>query len=239
MDQLKQNNILFSALCFQETWFSDSMDQIENYICISRGKLCSEHGGLAVYLHQNYNFENLDLFINSEIWEAQFINLNNRNGKTIVLGNVYRPPKCTTDEMLRHFINDEMLRHFINEIDRVLVEINKTKSVVMLAGDFNINLLKIYERPIFIEYFETLYSNNLVPTLTLPTRITDISATLIDNIFINVNRKLCASGIIITDISDNFPSFCRINIKNEYVKPPKYMFFRRYTAANINNLYHD
>ena len=81
------------------------------------------------------------IFINSEIWEAQFIKiLNNRNGKTIVLGNIYRPPKCTTDEMLRHFIN---------EIDRVLVEINKTKSVVMLAGDFNINLLKIYERPSF------------------------------------------------------------------------------------------
>ena len=50
---------------------------------------------------------------------------------------------------------------------------------------------------------------------------------------------MCASGIIITDISDHFPSFCQINIKNEYVKPPKYMFCRRYTAANINNLYHD
>ena len=69
-NKLKQNNILFSALCFQETWFGDSTDltlyQIENYICISRSKQCSEHGGLAVYLHQKYNFENLDLFINSD-----------------------------------------------------------------------------------------------------------------------------------------------------------------------------
>ena len=82
-------------------------------------------------------------------------------------------------------MTDEVLQQFINELQSVLVDINKTKSIVIIAGDFNINLLKMYVRHLFKEYFEMLISYNLINTLSLPTRVTDTSATLIDNIFIN------------------------------------------------------
>ena len=104
-------------------------------------------------------------------------------------------------------MTDEVLQQFINELQSVLVDINKTKSIVIIAGDFNIILLKMYDRHLFKEYFETLISYNLIPTLSLPTRVTDTSATLIDNTFINLNKNLYFSGIIITDISDLFPCF--------------------------------
>ena len=229
LNKLRQNNILISALCLQETWFGDddrlSLFQIENYNCISKQKHCSEHGGLSIYLHHDYFFEYYNIFDNWEVWEGQFIKiLNNNNTKNIILGNIYRPPKGMTDEVLQQFIN---------ELQSVLVDINKTKSIVIIAGDL-INLLKMYDRHLFQEYFEMLISYNLIPILSLPTRVTDTSATLIDNIFINLNKDLYSSGIIITDISDHVPCFCKLKIKVDYIKPPKYIFFRKLNETNIN-----
>ena len=44
--------------------------------------------------------------------------------------------------------------------------------------------------------------------MTLPTRITDRSATLIDNIFLNIQLHMQTSGnIITTSISDRLPQF--------------------------------
>ena len=77
-------------------------------------------------------------------------------------------------------------------------------------------------------------------TLTLPTHISDSSATLIDNIFSNTtNKMLHFSGIIITDISDHFPCFYQLKISRDYVKPDKYMFYRKYNEGNLNKLYHE
>jgi hypothetical protein len=56
-----------------------------------------------------------------------------------------------------------------------------------MLGDFNIDLLKINENPAVKEYFENLITLGMYPEITLPTRITDTSATLIDNIFSNVS----------------------------------------------------
>ena len=80
----------------------------------------------------------------------------------LVFHKLYGPPKGMTDEVLQQFIN---------ELQSVLVDINKTKSIVIIAGDFNINLLKMYDRHLFKEYFEMLISHNLIPTLSLPTRV--------------------------------------------------------------------
>ena len=46
------------------------------------------------------------------------------------------------------------------------------------------------------------------------------------------------SGIIITDISDSdhFPCFYQLKISRDYVKPDKYMFYRKYKEENLNKL---
>ena len=56
-----------------------------------------------------------------------------------------------------------------------------TKSYIM--GDFNINLLKDdVHRPIHDLYLDLVYSHSLILTIYKPTRITEHSATIIDNI---------------------------------------------------------
>ena len=56
-----------------------------------------------------------------------------------------------------------------------------------------------------------------MPMITLPTRVTDHSATLIDHIIVNTellkNQGEITSGIIFSDISDHLPNF--IIIKNQ------------------------
>ena len=52
-----------------------------------------------------------------------------------------------------------------------------------------------------------MYSNCFIPYITLPTRITPRSKTLIDNIFYNNFDDSIISGNIITDISDHLAQF--------------------------------
>ena len=76
-----------------------------------------------------------------------------------------------------------------------------------------------------------------MPVLTLPTRITDSSATLIDNIFTNTLTSLNSSGIIISELSDHFPCFYHLKLSKDYLKPPKFVFKRNFSDKNVERLY--
>ena len=52
-----------------------------------------------------------------------------------------------------------------------------------------------------------MFSLGLYPLIDKPTRITDHSATLIDNIFTNELDSNINSGLLISDISDHLPIF--------------------------------
>ena len=69
------------------------------------------------------------------------------------------------------------------------------------------NLLNFGKKRGTHQFLEELFHNNYTPQITLPTRITDRSATLIDNIFLNTQRHKQTSGNITTSISDHLPQF--------------------------------
>ncbi len=52
---------------------------------------------------------------------------------------------------------------------------------MILAGDFNIDLLKLNEKNIISEYFDIITSNSFYPKITVPTWLTNNHGTLIDN----------------------------------------------------------
>ena len=52
-------------------------------------------------------------------------------------------------------------------------------------GDYNINLLKVESHSLTADFNDLMYSYGLIPLITRPTRVTENSATLIDNIFTN------------------------------------------------------
>ena len=68
-----------------------------------------------------------------------------------------------------------------------------------------------------------LYSHNLLPVITKPTRITNHTGTLIDHIYTNsVNRLI--SGVIPVEVSDHLPIFCTVETS---LKKHNDQFYRR------------
>ena len=74
-------------------------------------------------------------------------------------------------------------------------------------GDYNINLLHFGTHQKTNEFLDDVISQGFVPNITKPTRITPISATLIDHIYSNHTYANFNSGIIITDVADHFGIF--------------------------------
>ena len=52
-----------------------------------------------------------------------------------------------------------------------------------------------------------MYSIGLYPLVDRPTRISNHSFSLIDNIFTNVTNNNVTSGILVSDITDHLPIF--------------------------------
>ncbi len=68
---------------------------------------------------------------------------------------------------------------------------------MILAGDFNIDLLKINEKNIISEYFNMITS--IYPKITVPTRLTNTHGTLIDHFLCKLtdNTINATSGVLI------------------------------------------
>ena len=83
-------------------------------------------------------------------------------------------------------------------------------------------------------YLDTLVSNSFLPAITLPTRVTKTSSTLIDHIFKRISQTEFFGGTIEYDISDHNLNF--ILLKTVYSKPPKCnVTFRNTCNNNLNN----
>ena len=69
---------------------------------------------------------------------------------------------------------------FGTELVRVLGLLQGTDAYIM--DDFNVDLLKLETHGLTSDYFGEFTSQGFYPLVSLPTRLTDTTATLIDNI---------------------------------------------------------
>ena len=82
-----------------------------------------------------------------------------------------------------------------------------------VCGDYYIDLLKVNTNKHYGEHFDEIISQGFIPKITLLTRISEHSSTLIDNIFTsNIDEKE-SSGILLNQISDHQMIFTLINRK--------------------------
>ena len=80
-----------------------------------------------------------------------------------MIGNIYRPPRSL----------NENYNEFINEFSNAISSLkNNHKQNLILAGDFNINMLKINEQENCSSFFDMLTSFSLFPQITCPTKKT-------------------------------------------------------------------
>ena len=86
-------------------------------------------------------------------------------------------------------------------------KIPNEKKFLFLMGDFNVNLLNYACHNDTNDFINTMISHYLLPYILHPTRVTDHSATVTDNIFSNSASYESISENIISQISDHFPQF--------------------------------
>ena len=70
-----------------------------------------------------------------------------------------------------------------------------------ICEDFNIDILKHNTHNCTRTFLYYMYSFGLYPLITKPSRITDITAMLIDNTFTNELQFQVNSGLLIIDVT--------------------------------------
>ena len=90
----------------------------------------------------------------------------------------------------------------------------KKKKLLFIMGDFNFNQLNYESHTETNDFLNTMISHYLPSHILQPTRVTDHSATVIDNIFSSNTEHNTLSGSILSRISDHFPQFLVITKVN-------------------------
>ena len=118
----------FSIICFSETWSNDE-NLSKNSLLLNENKKYRRGGGVAIFVHESlcYTKQN-NLCINCEAIESLSIKISNNDFKNINFNIVYRPPDGDLEVCENYFRS--ILSH--NSI---------RNNSVILAGDFNINVL--------------------------------------------------------------------------------------------------
>ena len=94
---------------------------------------------------------------------------------------------------------------FLADLDDNLRKINKRKS--FLLGDFNYNILSCDE-PNVAKFIDVMCDHGFSSLINRPTRITDNSSTLLDQIWTNSNTLRKIKRCIITFLSGYNDEYC-------------------------------
>ena len=108
-------------------------------------------------------------------------------------------------------------------------------------GDFNLNLLNYAKDIGTYEFLESVFSNNFIPQINLPTRITGTSSALIDDILINSQENVYTSGNLTTSLSDHLPQFTIIEnlLSDTLVKKDVKTLKRDFSKFHSDNFIRD
>lgn len=206
MAYLESLAVKFDVIALSETWLSPENCHLPyishqyNHIYNTRNHRAG--GGVSLFIDKKYTFVQIaDLTISNESMECIFTQINPLTPTTnpIVIGCVYRPPNTDIPTFLTHLT--DILQH--PKIQ------NKT---CYILGDFNFNLLNHDSHSPTADFINTFFTANYIPLITKPTRITQHSSTLLDNIFTNsTNFHNTHSGILISDVTDHLPVFHLLN----------------------------
>ena len=143
---------------------------------------------------------------------------------SIIVGCIYRHPSSNLDS-------------FISQFENLIRSLNQSKHQIFILGDMNIDFLKVGSHSKTEDYLDMLYSSNLLPVITKPTRITSHTSTLIDHIYTNASTDQIIPGIVTMDISDHLPTFCLIRRQITRLKPKR--FFRDYSNFDSETYLND
>ena len=116
-----------------------------------------------------------------------------RRSKKYTLCNMYRTPSEIVED----------LNNFTTEFATLLSHMKAIRLSSYVCGDYNTDLLKVTRNNHYCEHIDEIISQGFILKITLPTRISEHSGTLIDNIFTSNIDERGSSDILLNQISDH------------------------------------
>ena len=189
--------------------------KFQGYKTVQKLRKNKRGGGVAILVKEGIEYEETAGAITPNI---EYLTIKIKQIGTIT--NTYLPPANITRASI------DTLKQIINP-----------KETNYIVGDFNINFLD--DRPDQsdaspIEWIHEMNAEKRLYPLTLnPTRITEKTATLIDNILTNERKNIC-TGVIAAHIADHLCPFVIIKDKEkkQHENKPKMIRIREMKEAN-------
>lgn len=167
---MNSNNI--DILCVTEHWLKnyEFMFSFNNHkVASSFSRVGAKCGGSLILINNSFKFKEradiVSLSVERTI-EIACIEL-----EQLIVMSVYRPPASAYDL-------------FEKIMDEALAKISDKNKSIIVCGDFNVDLLE--DNNICTRFKSLFLCHNLKNLFLEPTRITETSATCIDNIFSNI-----------------------------------------------------
>ncbi|XP_065684072.1 uncharacterized protein LOC136096582 [Hydra vulgaris] len=151
-----------------------------------------------------------------KLLESVFVEIIIPKKSNIIIGCIYRHPSMDISEFIKSYL--------IPLFEKLCMEKNKT---TFLIGDFNVDLLLANSDNFVSEFLDTIALNNFLPFISLLTRITNHSKTLIDNIFSNATSTNIFAGNFTSTVSDHLPQFLIHSLYRTKINSRKSCIFRR------------
>ena len=179
----------------------------------------SQNGGVALYVKSGLiPMPRLDLSKDNSDFQAVWVEVENKNGKNYLFCCMYRHPSSNLDSF-----NEYLQETLSNPI--------VSNKQTFILGDFNVDLLNYNSHAPTTHYANLFFCNQFLPYITHPSRVSENSSTLIDNIFSNTVDCETISGNILTQITDHFPQF--LVVKHAAISY-KDLHYYKHDFSNLN-----
>ena len=221
------NTYKYDIITLSETWLKNNHHLIEHVQIpgyqLDFGNRDNTRGGaVGVYIKEHIKFKrrhDIEKIVDS--FEHMWFEFSGKNKySSFLLGILYQPHSDNASKEL-------WLNHLEHLISNIMI---KWDSVMILAGDMNIDLLK--QSQVADKYMRILARFKLTQVIREPTRQ---GKTLIDHIATNIPKKVVASGVLpCPEISDHDAPYIIANIRvTRFV--PRYKYIRNEKSLNVKN----
>ena len=220
---VERSNMIIDLYILCETWLTENNNDkviIPNYKYVGKHRENKKGGGVGFLIHDSMTFiERNDITLPHKS-ELEYLFIEIKTKKTnIVVGSLYRPPHSKE-------------KQFIKDYKNLVTQMKKEKNKGLIMGmDHNMDLLKASKHKQTQDFLDYNLDQEMLPSITKPTRLLKTCASLLDNMFLSRNlQSLFTSGILVTDLSDHLPTLVVLKDLKEHAKSYKII-----TSRKINN----
>ncbi len=193
------NKSKLDLLLLNETWLNHSVGdeelQIDNYTSHrfdrDAGSGKRGGGGLLAYSRNHYNFEHVfDWNVCTPDIEIQWLKLSLPRTRPTYIANIYRPPEGN-------------LENAQSIIENKLIDIYAERpGDIVIMGDYNVDLLS-WGNNVVNKYKLFLKTCRLTQLISVPTRVGNHKASLLDHVITNREDYYYQSGTLDLGLSDH------------------------------------